>query len=126
ATSALRCPAGAPLLAYCIEAVRATDTQTVQWGQIGPQLFSAAVRHHDLMAHCTTVETFNPIDYFDFASMITSGFDLSSLARSHAVHFWNQMWKSRDLDPVDNPPSDSLCGILLARYPSLAHRCDGR
>ena len=117
ATCALRCPAGAPLLAYCIDTVRSRDTQTLQWGEIGPQLFTTAVSHHRLTAHCAAVETFNPIDYIDFASLTAPDFDLSRLAGSHAVHFWNQMWKSRGLDPLADPPTTSACGALLARYP---------
>jgi len=107
---------GAPVLQYCIDVVHAKDKQTLQWGQIGPQLFDAAVKRYELTAHCVPPETFNPINFFEFASLVEPGFDMSRLARSYAVHFWNQMWKRHNADPTADPQADSLYGILREKY----------
>ncbi len=52
ATCAFKCPAGAPVLAYCVDAVLSKDKQTVRWGEIGPQLLSDAVSRYELTTHC--------------------------------------------------------------------------
>ena len=116
ATCAFKCPAGASVLEYCIDVVLSRNKDTLRWGEIGPQLFSAAVRRYGLTAHCTPVEIFNPVDFVDFSSLVAPGFDMTRLAQSYAVHFWNQMWKSRNMDPTADPPPDSLSGILREKY----------
>jgi hypothetical protein len=115
ATCAIACPPRAHVLEYCVEVAQGKDKATLQWGQIGPYLLTDAVARFDLAAHRVPVEVFNPIHFFDFACMTEPAFDMSRLSRSHAVHFWNQMWKSNGANQISAPP-DSLYGLLRERY----------
>jgi hypothetical protein len=115
-TSVFRSEPRAPFLAYCADVVTSRDKETLQWGEVGPMLFDDAVKRFDLTRHCVSVETFSPINYFEFEQIIEGRFDLSRLEHSAGVHLWNQMWRSRDLDPAVCTHSDSLYGILKNRY----------
>jgi len=122
ATCAIRCPQGAPILQHCYDVAHAADKQTLEWGQIGPQLFSSAVTRFGLDDFSMPTETFNPINFFEFEALRAPAFDISRLHASYAVHFWNQMWKNSETDPLAVPPSDSLYGMLLAKYAPSARR----
>lgn len=115
ATCAFTCPAGAEVLQYCIDVVHAVDKDRLEWGQIGPQLFTTAVDAHGLNGFRVPPATFNPINYEDFAQIAAPGGDLSRLAGSYALHVWNQMWKTAGIDPTMSA-ADSLYGLLRARY----------
>ncbi|MFN7917451.1 MAG: glycosyltransferase [Vicinamibacterales bacterium] len=119
ATCAFTCPPGAPVLQHCIDVVNAADKDRLEWGQIGPQLFTTAVARFGLDAHRVPSSTFNPIDWVDYAQIAAAGGDLARLAGSHALHTWNQMWKQAGIDITASPP-DSLYGQLRARYGSGA------
>jgi hypothetical protein len=116
ATCVFKSPARSPFLEYCIDVVASKDTKTLQWGEIGPRLLDEAVRRFELGGHRLPVDAFNPINYFEFGTIIESGFDMSRLANSHAVHLWNQMWKHQNTDPAVAAPADSLYGQLRQRY----------
>lgn len=116
ATCAIRCPKSAPVLKYCFDAAQAKDKQTLEWGQIGPQLFSSAVTRFGLTLFGTPTQTFNPVNFFEFDALVAPGFDMSRLHASYAVHLWNQMWKSSETNPIAAPAHDSLYAILLEKY----------
>jgi hypothetical protein len=116
ATSVFKAPAGAPFLEYCADVVKGRNKSTLQWGEIGPILFDEAVNRFALGEYRVPVEVFNPIDYEDFRAITEPGFDMSRIARSHAVHLWNQQWKSQKIDPAAEPPVDSLYGTLWQMY----------
>jgi hypothetical protein len=118
ATCIFKCPAGAPILDYCLCVSTSKDRQTLLWAEIGPVLLTDAVKEYGMSAHCAPVEAFNPIHYFDFASVIEPRFDMSRLAQSYSVHLWNQMWKTHGGSPSADPSSDSLYAILRQQYGS--------
>jgi hypothetical protein len=116
ATCAFKSPAHSPVLEYCIDAAMAKDKRTLQWGEIGPRLLDEAVKRFGLVEFVSAVDTFNPVNFFEFASITQAGFDMSRLADSNAVHLWNQMWKSANRDPSVDVPTDSLYAHLRRRY----------
>lgn len=115
ATCAFTCPPGAEVLQHCIDVVNAADKERLEWGQIGPQLFTTAVARFGLEQHCVPPSAFNPIDWVDYAQIAAPAGDLTRLAGSHGLHTWNQMWKQAGIHIADAPP-DSLYGLLRARY----------
>jgi hypothetical protein len=118
ATCAFKSPARAPFLSYCIDVVLSKDRSTLQWGEIGPRLLDEALTRFELREYLVPVETFNPINFFEFRSITEAGFDMSRLARSHAVHLWNQMWKAGATDPSAGHEPDSLFAHLRKSYPA--------
>jgi len=116
ASCVIKSPPGAEFLRYCIDVCEAKDTDKIVWGEIGPQLIDDAVSRFKLGDCRVPAHVFNPIDYFDFRSIIVPGFDMSKLADSYGVHLWHQKWKSHYLDPDDDGPPDSLYGQLRKRY----------
>src|SRR5262249_29680346 len=115
-TCAFKAPRGAPFLAYCAAESGAAARDTLQWGQIGPLLLDRAVRKFGLASYCLPVHAFNPIHYYEFQAITAGGFDMSRLARSHAVHLWNQMWQANGIDPSHAANDGSLYRVLSNRF----------
>jgi hypothetical protein len=116
ASCVIKSPARSEYLRYCLDVCEAKDKAKIIWGEIGPDLMDEAINGFNLTSHRVPAYVFNPIDYFDFADILKPDFDMSRLSDSHAVHLWNQKWKSHYLDPDDDGPPDSLYALLRKRY----------
>jgi hypothetical protein len=119
ASSVFKSPPGAAFLEYCVDVASGKDKTTLQWGEIGPTLFSDAINRFDLGVHRVPVEAFSPIDYFEYQTLIAPRFCASRMAQSYAVHLWNQMWKDRNREPGAEACADSLYGRLKRQYFAL-------
>ena len=116
ATCVFKSPSESEYLDYCLDVCETKDKDALRWSEIGPYLFDEAVRRFGLGGHRVPAHVFNPVDYGDFLDMIMPGFDPSRIAESHAVHLWNQMWKSHDRVPAHEADPASLYAALRARY----------
>lgn len=112
-TCVIRSPARSDYLAYCLDVCTSTRRDTLEWGQIGPELLDDAITRFDLTPYRVSTETFNPINYFDVGELILPAFQTDRLRNSYGVHLWNQMWHSLSLDPLAPVPADSLMARLL-------------
>ena len=116
ASCVFKSPSRSAYLDYCIRACNAKNKDELRWKEIGPLLLAEAITRYDLTSHLVPVHVFNPVDWFDFAGMLAPGFDESRLTDSHAVHLWNQMWKSENLKPDTAAQPGSLYAFLRERY----------
>ncbi len=115
-TCALKSPPGCDYLDYCIKACNAKNKEELKWSEIGPYLFDEAIRQFDLKSYRRPVDVFNPIHTWEITDIVRPGLDVSRLTNSHAVHLWNQVWKSSNIDPDGSSHPDSLYALLNARY----------
>lgn len=88
----VRCPPGHALARYCLERSDSADTRTLAFGQTGPALIGAAVQELELHQFVTPPETFCPVDWFDFESLLNPG---EIDPRAACVHLWGEMWRRR-------------------------------
>ncbi|MEQ1574305.1 MAG: glycosyltransferase [Vicinamibacterales bacterium] len=124
ASCVIKSPARSEYLGYCLEVCESRDKASIEWGEIGPRLMDDAITRFDLGRHCVPPHVFNPIDYFSFGEIVQPAFDASRLSDSHAVHLWNQKWKTHYLDPDYDGAPDSLYARLRRQYLDPAERMD--
>jgi hypothetical protein len=118
ATCVIRSPARSDYLGYCLDVCAATRRDTLQWGQIGPDLLDDAIARFSLKPFRTPTSCFNPVNYYDTRECVAPEFDVARLRESFGVHLWNQMWTSLGLDASADMPPDSLIRVLAARLKS--------
>jgi hypothetical protein len=116
ASCAIKSPAGAPYLQFCLDTCRRRTQESLAWGEIGPFLVRDAIEAFSLERYCVPPDAFSPIDYKDAERLVDSPFDARILNESTAVHLWNQKWKSYCLDQDYDGTPDSLYAALRARY----------
>jgi hypothetical protein len=117
-TAAFKAPAGSLFLKYCEDAIGERDLAMLQWGEIGPMLFDAAVTRFGLTNFRKPPVVFSPISYFEFRDIIRPGFDMSRLEGACAVHLWNQMWRHEHIDPADAPAGSLYISLRMQICPT--------
>ena len=121
-TCAMQAPAHDPLLLECFERASGIDGDRAPWGSAGPSLLTGLINQRQLAADLLAPEVFCPIDYWNVSSLL-QGAQLIG-GETHAVHFWNEMWrrnffdKNADYDPL------SLFERLKAHYLGPAEAAD--
>ena len=100
----LKAPAGSPATAYCRDACAARDVGGAAWGEMGPQLVSAAVRKFGLEDRLEPPATFLPVPWWRFREIAEARPDVSG---SRGVRLWNEMWRRAGLDK-----ESFTCGTL--------------
>jgi hypothetical protein len=113
--AALRVPPGSALAQYMWDVCEAKDPGRLRWGETGPRLLAEAVRHCGLEEFIQPVETFCPVDYEDWESVILRG-DLELEPGAFAIHLWNEMWRDSATDKDCVYPAHCLYSKLKARY----------
>lgn len=116
ASCVFKSPRNSEYLDYCLRVCHAKNKQELQWSEIGPYLFDEAIRQFELTKYFVPIDVFNAIDYFSIDEITKSGFDRSRLTNAYAVHLWNQMWKSRNMDPEQHAHPDSVYAVLKRQY----------
>ena len=116
ATCAFRCPSGAPFLRHCLETGLARNPDDLKWSEIGPYLFHEAIIRFGLEEHRVPPATFNPINTWEFDDILKPDFDMTRLAGSSGLHFWNQVWKHEQRDPDEQVHPESLYAQLMRRH----------
>lgn len=111
ATCAMRVPEGDPIMKYCFDESMKVDKSKIQWGQIGPKLFTRAVQEFHYEQHITPVETFCPVNWFD-ANVLVARNPRVELEKSYAIHLWNERWNREGLDKYAVYPLNSVYECL--------------
>lgn len=94
-TCAFKCPPKSDLMKYCLDIVQKKDRSKLEWGEIGPLLFSEAAIMTGKSSFASSVETFCPIHWFDVPKFVTEDVPTPN---STAVHFWNEVWRRQSID----------------------------
>jgi hypothetical protein len=114
ATCAMQAPAHDPLLLECFERASAVDGDKVPWGSAGPALLTTLINERQLAADLVAPEVFCPIDYWNVSSLLQGPQMISG--ETHAVHFWNEIWRRNFFDKNAGYDPLSLYERLKARY----------
>jgi hypothetical protein len=105
------------LAARAAQLVRRRPRGDLAFGQTGPTALTAAVEHLGLSPHAHPPACFFPIRWQDWELPFVSAPHARELvARSHAVHLWNEMLRRKKVDKEARFHPDSLVETWKAHY----------
>lgn len=111
------------IMHYCYEVSMNKNPQSIEWGEIGPDLLSYAIQKFNLNKYVARAETFCPIEWrlrhrFLSSSILVTWCEIIKLFlfRSKAVHLWNEMWRQDGIDKNRIFPRHCIYERLNKRY----------
>jgi hypothetical protein len=118
----IKAPKGSEMMQFCLDSSLKKEPDRLAWGEIGPDLITAAVADFQLRSHVRSYLTFNPINWWHWQDFLHD--DLRTLARiqwkllrkPHALHLWNEMWRRNGADKNKPYPRNSLYERLKRKY----------
>lgn len=114
ASCVFKAPPGSAVVARTLEIARAIDLATAPWASTGPRALHQAVTELGLIRFAVAPEVFCPIDWWQVPALV-SGLTMLP-ANTHAVHFWNEIWRRNFLDKDADYGSLSLFERLKTHY----------
>jgi hypothetical protein len=102
----------------CWLACLGIDPAAVRWGETGPVLVTKVFAGRDMRRHALSPEVINPVDWWEAHRLPFMPMPQWP-ATTHAVHFWNEVWKHHGLDKDATFPRESAYEVLKARYAAV-------
>lgn len=90
-------PAGAAVVARALEIAQGVDLVNATWGSTGPAALHQAVIDTGLSDAMLAPAVFYPVNWWDIGHLVAPEIHPVP-ANTHAVHFWNEMWRRNFLD----------------------------
>jgi len=119
--AALKSPPGSPLAEYAWNVCRSKDPKALRWGETGPRLLAEAVQHSGLTQYVLPPETFCPVAWSDWKSVLAAESAPVFGPATHAIHLWHELWRDAGQDKDAAYPPGCLYESLKARYPGLSN-----
>jgi hypothetical protein len=94
----IKAPAGSCIMGYAWKVCQTKVPQQLVWGETGPSLIAEAVIKHSLGKYKKPHYVFCPIAYQDWQKVIEVNGEIALDETNHAVHLWNEMWRSASQD----------------------------
>ena len=119
ASGVMKLPKGHPVAAYCYEVASKADRDSLQWGQIGPDLVAQALVRSNLLHLIMKPEVFCPIPWWDWSALLADDpRPAQSLVtdESYSIHLWQEMWRRAGIDRAPAIPPASLFAQLMERF----------
>lgn len=121
-SNVIRVPAGCEIMQYCLETSATKNPDSLQWGEIGPDLMTTAVSKFSLSQYVQPYTVFNPINWWHWQDFIHD--DIRTQVRvkrklkseCRGVHLWHEMWRRNGADKNGVYPSKSLYERLKRQY----------
>ena len=113
-TCVMQVQARDPLLHDMLERANAMNGDQVPWGSAGPELLTRVVNENKLAGELLAPSVFCPIDYWNFTALLQGPQQIGG--ETHAVHFWNEMWRRNFFDKNAAYDPLSLYERLKAHY----------
>ena len=111
---AMQAPARDPLLLECCQRAARVDGDKLPWGSAGPELLTGLINEKQLSAELLAPDVFCPVDHWNFTSLLQGSQTIGG--DSHAVHFWNELWRRNFFDKNARYDSLSLFERLKHHY----------
>jgi mannosyltransferase OCH1-like enzyme len=112
---AIKSPRGSPLMEYAWGVCQTKKPEELVWGETGPRLLGEAVRRYALEEFKKAYQTFCPIGYSDWETIITPA-EIDLPEDVYAIHLWNEMWRHWGKDKNAQYPADCLYERLKKEY----------
>ena len=110
----LKAPRNARVMLECYAICTELDKNSIQWGDIGPNLVTQRFARHRLQEHSHPPGVFCPVDWWEADKLVAPGG--GEPVGAHAVHFWNEVWHHNAMDKNGIYPADCLYETLKRRY----------
>ena len=110
----LKAPRNSRVMLECYAICTELDKNSIEWGDIGPDLVTKRFARHRLDDFSEPPATFCPVDWWEVDKLVAPRFGEPPGAR--AVRFWNDIWAHNALDKDATYPADSLYETLKRRY----------
>jgi len=114
--AALKAPAGSPLVEYAWRVCESKDPAALRWGETGPRLLAEAVEHCGLTDYVLPPETFCPVPYLAWESVLSPEANLNFGPETYAIHLWHELWRSSSRNKDAPYPAGCLFEKLKTRY----------
>jgi mannosyltransferase OCH1-like enzyme len=115
-TGFLKSPPNAEFLADILEYIESIDHSDVVWGEMGPRLLRAVLKHYESEIFAEPPETFCPLNWDEVNKLTTANEELTDFSESYAIHLWNETWRVNHLDKYAKYHPESLYEKLKSRY----------
>jgi mannosyltransferase OCH1-like enzyme len=112
----IKAPVASPLMAYVCRVCRSKDPARLRWGETGPRLLDAAVKHFSLEKYLKPHEVFCPLGYLDWASALDPDEHHVFDRATYAVHLWNEMWRRGQRDKNEQYHPNCLYEQFKRKY----------
>ena len=117
--SLLKAPASSPLAADLYERALRHEQRATVWGATGPALVREVVERHGAERFVVPPDVFCPVDWWRAETLLQPG-ELPD--GPHAVHLWQQKWRSNGWPKDPCYPPAVLYQRLHRRYPAPDER----
>ena len=131
-----KAPKNSFFLKYCIDYLSTVDVKTLTFGMAGPFLFQKAIKELQLENNLVPYNYFNPLNWKNVNELVLGNLTtinrIKELVRpiikpstmmgrrisseSYTVHFWNEVWRSSNLDKNATYNSNSLFERLKRKH----------
>ncbi len=91
----------------------------VQWGEIGPLLWTRLIREHDLTTHVLPSQTAYPISGIEVVKLFDPNYReeiQAKCAGSWFLHLFHEQWRDAGIPRELGPPKDSFLDSLFERH----------
>lgn len=114
-TTYIKSPPGTQFLKDCLDFMGTRGHQNLHWGELGINLISRMVFRNGLEKYIQLPEIFCPVSVLGFDVFFhPSGYELPG--ESHALHWWHEIWKRRQMNKSDTFPANCLYECFKKSY----------
>lgn len=122
ASAILKAPPNSEAMQYAWDVCQSKNIADLVWGETGPRLVAEIIRRFALEKYLRPASVFCPVAALKWDTVLQPGRDLRSLAGSHALHLWNEMWRRKKHDKEGTYDPTCLYEQLKRHY--LSASCD--
>jgi len=115
----IKVPAGSEIMDYCYKEALKKNSDSLHWGQTGPELLTKAVYLFKMEEYITKPNRFYPIAWWEWKEFISENPKKNILNNSDAIHFYNEMWRREGVDKSADFPESSIYEQLKKKYLSI-------
>jgi len=86
-------------LKFCVDYCESfEDKSNINWGDIGPSLVRTTIKNYKLEEYVKDYKVFMPINWWEIAKLVNINEDFQIQPDIYAIHFWNDIWSSYNID----------------------------
>jgi mannosyltransferase OCH1-like enzyme len=112
----IKAPAGSEAMGHAWEVCQTKNPEQLVWGETGPKLAGKTVKKYSLERYVKSHDFFCPLGYLEWHRVLEPEPEGSFIANSHAIHLWNEMWRSAGQDKNASYANNCLYEKLRRRY----------
>lgn len=89
----MKAPKGSKFIRTCYKKAKKMDARDLLHCQNGSDLLTSNINEFNLQSFIVPLNTFCPINYWDFKKLIEPNFSFKIPKETYAIHLWNEKWR---------------------------------